>query len=109
MIMMRWDFTYRSVTSLETVETLLGGAVLLCGYGAFQDRLCDIPELIMLFLHQEDDSCTLAVEGRRDMKESLGDDILDFLIGDGRFFLELIIGTSCLNGLEECFGRHGRG
>jgi len=100
--------TYRAITSLETIESLLGGAVLLRGYDALQDALCNIPELVMLLLDQEDDACTLAVEGGGNMEESLGDNILDLLVGDGGFFLELVVSTSCFDGIEKCFRRHCR-
>lgn len=96
--------TYSSVCGLETVEALLGALpLLLCNY-ALQSLLCELPELVVLFFDEEDDSGWLRVEGRRDMEHDLLDNVLDLLIGDGRFLLESIDGTAGLDKVEELLG-----
>jgi len=54
--------TYRSVTSLEAVDSRLRGCELVGGDNLLELRFDDLPELVVLVLEQEDDARALAVE-----------------------------------------------
>jgi hypothetical protein len=55
----------------------------------------------MFLLDQQDGSSRLAIERRRDMKDGLGDDVLDLLVVYRRLFLECIVGASALDEIKE--------
>lgn len=99
--------TYRSIASLEQVQPLLGLGPLVVRDNTLQHGLCDLPELIMLVLEQQNDSVALTVEGGRDMEKGFGDDFLDLLVVDGGLLLERVNGSTALDDVEELFGRHG--
>lgn len=60
----------------------------------------------MLSMQQKDSASGLAVEGRRDVLDDLGDDLLDARVGDGGLLLERVDGPAVGEGLEERGGRH---
>ena len=96
-----WELTHSSICSLETVQFLLRAGVLLSWYDGLENLLSDIPKLDVLLFQQDNHSCRLGVEGRRDMEEGFGDDLLDLSIRDRRLLLELVNGAAILDRLEE--------
>lgn len=60
----------------------------------------------MLSMQQQDSASGLAVEGRGDVLNDLGDDLLDARVGDGGLLLERVDGPAVGEGLEERGGRH---
>ena len=54
--------TYGSVSGLEAVETLLGRGPSLGWHDCLEDLLGHLPELVMLFLDQQDDAGGLGIE-----------------------------------------------
>ena len=54
--------TYRSVSVLETAQSLLGALPLLLGDYSLENILCDLPECSVFLFNQQDDSGCLAVE-----------------------------------------------
>lgn len=55
----------------------------------------------MLLLQQDDHARGLGVEGRRDVQQGLGDDLLDLGVRHGTLLAELVDGATALDGLEE--------
>lgn len=101
-------FTYRSITSLEPIQSLLRAGPRISRHNCLNDILHNLPQLIMLLLDQQNTSRSLGVERARNMQEGLLDDLLYLRIGDGRFLLQRVVGAARGEGCEKGLGV-GRG
>lgn len=93
--------THGSVGALEHVELALGGGVGVLGHDGLQDVLCDLPDLLVLLLEQQDDARRLRVEGAGHVLDGLGDELLDARIADGALGLERVVRAAVLDRLDE--------
>ena len=75
--------TYRSVRSPKTRNLGLRLRELIRRHDFLQHITCNIPELLVLVLEQQDDACGLRVEGGGGVQDGLVDDVLDAGVGDG--------------------------
>lgn len=69
--------TNSSISALKPIKTLLSPRPLILGHNPLQHRLRNIPQLIMLTLHQQNRPAALAIERTGHMKNRLLDNLLD--------------------------------
>lgn len=93
--------TYSTVTSLEAVELLLGRWELVLGDLGLQDLLDELPELLVFLVEQDDDAGALRVEGRRDVLDGFGRELVDARVGDWDLGGELVAGAAVAHRVEE--------
>jgi hypothetical protein len=93
--------TYSAVSSLEHVELLLSLGELVLGDLRLQDVLDVLPELLVLFIEENHETGRLRVEGRGNVLDGLGDNLLDTVVGDGEFIGEGVDGAAVARGVEE--------
>lgn len=100
--------THGSIRSLEHAQLGLSRRKVCRRNNTLEDLLRDIPQLLMIIVQEQDISRSLGVEGRGNVENSLGDDLLDLCVGDGRLLLEDVVRATDLHGFDEG-GGHGCG
>lgn len=71
-----------------------------------QNILVEVPQLLVLGAGDEDHAGRLCVEGRWDVLDDRGEDLLDALVRNWRLLLERVDRAAVGNGLEESVGTH---
>lgn len=99
----RWD-TYGSVAGAEASDAVASVLPGVLGHNGLQDVAHDVPELVVLVLQQEHETGRLGVEGRRDVLDELGDDLLNAVVRDGRGLVEGVDAAAVGDSLEEVGG-----
>jgi len=97
--------TYGTVAGFERVQLRLCSGVPFGWCDGHYSCLDHLPELVVLILEQYDGTVALAVEGRRGVVDGLADDVLDLVVLDRGFLLEVVVGAAGRNS-KEVGGRH---
>lgn len=103
---------YSPVSSTESLDLRLGRRLKSLlgdstdGNESLQSGKGDVPDLLVLFLQQEDDTRGLGVERAGHVQDSRLDDVLDGVVGDRALVLEGIDSATGLDRLQES-GRGG--
>lgn len=72
-----------------------------CGNQVLHNVDRDIPQLLMLFLQQNNNTGSLSIEGARDVEQGILNNALDGIVGNGALGFEAVESTTSLNHLQK--------
>ena len=97
--------TYSTSSTLEHGHPARRASPVVLGHDGLEGFGGDVPELLVLGAEQDNDAVALRVERRRDVLQSLLDDLVDALDSQGTEVLgERVVGAALLDEVEDRVG-----
>ncbi len=98
---------YRPVSLPEALDPLSSVLPLVLRHVGLEDVAHDVPESVVVVFKEDDDAGGLRVEGRGDLLDGEAEQLLDCLVVDGGFLVELVDGAAVHDGVLEAGGGVG--
>lgn len=99
--------TYGAIASFKTVQSLLAVRPCLSRRYCFDALLDDLPELVVLFAYEENDSGGLRIEATGHVQDGVVDDLLNARLGNWDLFIKGVDGAARGHDVEEGLGFAG--